>query len=583
MSRFDDIQDALDAVSPVPVDLPMLYFLGDTGAGKTTIIRKILGTEESKFPTTRQTRTTVSPTEYVIRESEYFDVTVVFKPLPEVEGYIDEILKEAITRFQKDQQKEKIVKNLRQTSDQRFRLYYLMSKEFSEQVANRIIEVAPLVDKMVEKYRKDFPDDQEETGIFVEFALNELGGGYTSIRSAILDEVQRKVTLTCEGQTLDSTSKVYKYSDKNKEGFVAKCKEILSSEADSISPLIDYARIRGNLSASWLNAGTEAVIIDGEGIGHDTKEAGQLSSRHYDYFYRANAILLIEESKKPFIAGGKSALKSIFERGYREKLLVLFTKIDEVEPYDVDNPTNEDRIEEVKDGLTNVLSSLKEEGQEIDLSGNGIFYLGGLKEEVIDAGAISQINDILSHARKLSTFTQSFIKPEYDFEMLSAFLVESTKKFNELYQEMLANQHWKTVEAFNRRIDMGIDSFRMFTPITDFEEKINDEIKDFISRPISWAQEVTDKLKQQSLDNIRREFNKLILEFARREIIAVPKVAWNTAYMYSGRGSTFKRREDIKAILKKSVPLLVSSSNAKEFKDQVKHILAEAISNCEKA
>jgi hypothetical protein len=458
-----------------------------------------------------------------------------------------------------------------------------MSKEFSEQVANRIIEVAPLVDKMVEKYRKEFPDDQEETGIFVEFALNELGGGYTSIRSAILDEVQRKVTLTCEGQTLDFTSKVYKYSDKNKEGFVTKCKEILSSEANSISPLIDYARIRGNLSASWLNAGTEAVIIDGEGIGHDTKEAGQLSSRHYDYFYRANAILLIEESKKPFIAGGKSALKSIFERGYREKLLVLFTKIDEVEPYDADNPTNEDRIEEVKDGLTNVLSSLKEEGQEIDLSGNGIFYLGGLKEEVIDADAISQINDILSHARKLSTFTQSFIKPEYDFEMLSAFLVESTKKFNELYQEMLANQHWKTVEAFNRRIDMGIDSFRMFTPITDFEEKINDEIKDFISRPISWAQEVTDKLKQQSLDNIRREFNKLILEFARREIIAVPKVAWNTAYMYSGRGSTFKRREDIKAILKKSVPLLVSSSNAKEFKDQVKHILAEAISNCEKA
>ena len=69
MSKFGDIQDKLNEVSPVPVDLPKLYLLGDTGAGKTTIIRKILGTEDSKFPTTRQTRTTVAPTEYVIRKA----------------------------------------------------------------------------------------------------------------------------------------------------------------------------------------------------------------------------------------------------------------------------------------------------------------------------------------------------------------------------------------------------------------------------------------------------------------------------------------------------------------------------------
>ncbi|MCG2830392.1 MAG: hypothetical protein L6302_05015, partial [Desulfobacteraceae bacterium] len=111
MSRSQDIQEAVDEVSPVPIDLPKLYFLGDTGAGKTTIIRKILGTEESKFPTTRQTRTTVAPTEYVIREGDGYDITVVLKPLAEVEGYIDEIIKEAITRFQKDRQKDKIVKN----------------------------------------------------------------------------------------------------------------------------------------------------------------------------------------------------------------------------------------------------------------------------------------------------------------------------------------------------------------------------------------------------------------------------------------------------------------------------------------
>jgi len=580
MNRFEEIQEALNAISPVPIDLPKLYLLGDTGAGKTTIIRKILGTEESKFPTTRQTRTTVAPTEYVISKDIEYDVTVALKPIGEVEGYIDEILREAITRFQKDKQKDKIIKNLRQTSDQRFRLYYLLSNEFSDGVATKIIELSPLIDKKVEGYQNEFPDDQEETGIFVEFALNELGERYSSILRDIVTEIQGKVALVCAGETLGKTWKVHKYSEENKTLFIAKCKEILSSESNSISPLIEYARIRGNLAAEWLKDGTEAVIIDGEGIGHDTKEAGQLSSRHYDYFYRADAILLIEESKKPFVAGGKSALRSIFERGYRDKLLILFTKLDEVEPYDVDSPTNNDRIAEVNDGLNNVLSSLKEDGIQIDLSDNGVFYLGGLKDEGIDANSINQINSILAHTRKLLGFKRSFIKPEYDFEMLSAFLVESTKKFNELYQSMLGSQHWKTIEAFSRRMDMGIDGFRMFTPITDFEEKINDEIKEFISQPVSWEQEVSETLKHQSLDNIRREFNRLIIDFARREIIAVPHDSWRRAYMYCGRGSTFQRRGDIQAILEKSAPPILSSSNVKAFKDQVKTILSVAIANC---
>jgi len=583
MSRFEEIQKALDAVSPVPIDLPRLYLLGDTGAGKTTIIRKILGTEESKFPTTRQTRTTVAPTEYVIRGSQEFDITVVLKPLSEIEGYVNEILKEAISKYQKDKNKEKIIKNLRQTSDQRFRLYYLLSKDLLEKTAEQIIKLSPLVDERVTKYQQDFPEAQEEIGIFVEFALNDLSDNYAAISSNIIAEIQRMLASACDGQQLDSIGKVYKYSNISHGYFVTKCKEILSSEANSISPLIEYARIRGNISAPWIKSGTEVVIIDGEGIGHDTKEAGQLSSRHYDYFYQSDAILLIEESKKPFVAGGKSALKSIFERGYRKKLLILFTKLDEVEPYDADDPTNEDRIEEVRDGLANVLASLKEEGKEIDLSDNEIFYLGGLKESSVNEDSISKINSILSHAQDLSTFTQTFIKPEYDFEMLSAFLVESTKKFNELYQDMLNQQHWRTIEAFNRRMVMGLDGFRMFIPITDFEEKINDEIKTFISQPISWKEEVTDKLKQQSLDSIRREFNKLILAFARNEIITIPNEAWSTAYMYNGRGSTFKRKSDINAILEKSIPPFASSENVKEFKDHVKEILSKAIVNCEKA
>jgi len=583
MSRFDEIQQALTVESPLPADLPRIYLLGDTGAGKTTIIRKLLGTEASKFPTTRQTRTTVAPTEYVIWQHEGYDITVVLKPVSEVTGYLEEILSSAITRFYLDRNREQLLRDLRQTSDQRFRLYYLLDRAFMVKVADLIAGLVGGLEEGVRALQQEFPEDEEETGIFVELALSEMGEPYDSLKATVLHEIQRQVAATCNGKQLGTTWSVFKHENPSRDDFLTKCKAILSSETDSISPVIQHARIRGQLYAPWMETDAEAVIIDGEGIGHDTKEAGQLDARHYDYFYQSDLILLIEESKKPFIAGGKNALKSIFQRGYGDKLLLLFTKLDEVEPYDSDDPTDEDRVNEVRDGLTNVSASLKEEGNEIDLATEQAFFLGGLQEAGMNSSAIASVNAVLSHARELSRFNAAFTRPQYDYEMLSAFLVESTKKFHDLYDEMLRQQHWKTVEAFNRRMDMGIDGFRMFTPITDFEERINKEIEGFIASPVSWEREVSDTLKKQSLDQIRREFTKLIIDFARRTIIACPHHDWNTAYMYSGRGSTFRRRADIEAILRRSVPPITSSQSVKQFKDSVKELIQQAIDNCAKA
>ncbi|SUH06297.1 5'-nucleotidase [Salmonella enterica subsp. enterica] len=98
MSKYSEIQHQLDEVSPIPKGIPKIYLLGDTGAGKTTFIRKILGTENSKFPTTRQLRTTVAPTEYVICKSTNYELTVLLKPFDEINGYVREILKEALEK-----------------------------------------------------------------------------------------------------------------------------------------------------------------------------------------------------------------------------------------------------------------------------------------------------------------------------------------------------------------------------------------------------------------------------------------------------------------------------------------------------
>ena len=125
--------EILGELSPIPLNMPRIYLLGDTGTGKTTFIRKILGTDRFNFPTTRQTRTTVAPTEYVISKSLSYKATFIFKNESQIRGYLREILQEAAYKVYKGKHtdRKQISVYLKQTSDQRFRLLHILSENLS--------------------------------------------------------------------------------------------------------------------------------------------------------------------------------------------------------------------------------------------------------------------------------------------------------------------------------------------------------------------------------------------------------------------------------------------------------------------
>ena len=232
--------------------------------------------------------------------------------------------------------------------------------------------------------------------------------------------------------------------------------------------------------------------------------------------------------------------------------------------------------------LENVLSALKTEKVEITINNENLFYLSDVDKTELEEDTTQEVLSIINKANELSSFKAVFIRPEYDYEMLSAYLRESTKQFIQLYQTLLTRQHWQTVKAFNRRMCWGIDGFRMFTPIADFEDNINEEVKSFISTPESWSKEVTEKLKTESINNIKQEFNQLILKFAREIIIKMPNINWAEALSYYGSGSTFVRRSKIEKILTNSVPSEITNQQATIFKDEIKKLLITAINNCDK-
>jgi hypothetical protein len=92
------------------------------------------------------------------------------------------------------------------------------------------------------------------------------------------------------GHKLFSDADFFQHSSGDLESFIAKAKLLLSNTRNSVSPVVEYARLQGNLLATWLPQNAELVLIDGEGIGHDTREASRLSARHLDYFHFADSI-----------------------------------------------------------------------------------------------------------------------------------------------------------------------------------------------------------------------------------------------------------------------------------------------------
>ncbi|ANB54093.1 hypothetical protein WM43_16270 [Aeromonas veronii] len=590
MSRFEEIQKRLDELSPIPINMPKLYLLGDTGAGKTTIVRRILGTDKLKFPSVQQKRTTVAVTEYVLSKDLPYRATYLFKSRQLIANLVAEILEIAIenaySHFRKDTiSKDGVTEDLEETPDERFRLRYILTLDQREELAVEIIEFMPALDATVKKLTREFNFElqscDEELGVVVALALDNHKDVINALNAEILRLIEVKVAEVCNGHRLYSDPEFYQHSSNDLNAFVDGAKLLLSSTKDSISPVVEYARLQGNLLAPWLPSDVELVLIDGEGIGHDTREASRLSPRHLDYFHFADAIGLVEECKKPFASGGKSAIEGIVRNGYAEKFHLIFTKLDEVEVGEDEEPSREDQIRAVRKGLTNVKHALKDDGAELDIGADRFYYLAHMNSATMDSDSVSDVARLLASINaKFSEAKPQFVQPIYDYEMLSSYLSKSADSFLSKWNTILHAKHWQTIKAFNRRMCWEEDGFRDMEPIADFHAEVTRELEYFISHPSSWVEAATPSMQERSIANVKQEFSKHLLTFARVVILKTHSPHWGTAMSLSGMGSTTLRMNQIQRILEEVLPEH-RKPTAIKMKDSIKQLLASAVAACE--
>ncbi len=73
-------------------------YFGDTGAGKTSFVRQILGKHALSFPSVRRKRTTVAVTEYIVVSDGPYKAAILLKAEDEVQRNIIEILEDALDK-----------------------------------------------------------------------------------------------------------------------------------------------------------------------------------------------------------------------------------------------------------------------------------------------------------------------------------------------------------------------------------------------------------------------------------------------------------------------------------------------------
>lgn len=583
MTTFQRSQQILDALIPVPVNLPKIYLLGDTGAGKTTIIRQLLGTTLLRFPSVRRTRTTIAVTEYVVSKESKYRAAVVFKSVEEVELYVKEILEDTILKAYRSYlsgklKYEELVLNLEESPDQRFRLRFMINETERSSIAANIAQ--NLLPKIQEWIDQNFPDEKDDLDILVGFALEDGSSvELKHIQERIMSVIQAATQSLCGTQEAEPFPESYTIEEESIGPFLKRLKPFLDAEEGSISPVIERARVRGNISAKWLPDDIELVLIDGEGIGHDIKEVNKssLPPRHLDFFYVSDTIVLVEDSERPFIAGGKSALLTLARNGYLPKTILAFSKLDKIEG------DRREQISEANKSLRNLLNALSEEsGVSISKDQLDTRYFAKMDIETTDEDTRAEIIDLLTTIKSNATKEKpKYVTPVYDFELLAPFLDRATTEFRVLWDGYLSNDHsyrkpWQTIKAFNNRMTLGQDEYKDMRPVEDLHSELVAKLEKYITSPTMWEQDVTEILQQVSVNRFKQEFSISLVQLIREILIFQNEEYWRKSAALRGAGSTRERASLIKGLLHGLVPSM-TDEHARKFKDAIKECFKKAL------
>jgi hypothetical protein len=389
---------------------PRVLFVGTTGAGKTSLLRQLIGSDpdEDRFPSTAPAKTTIADIE-VIQDEGDFEAAVTFFSEFQTQASIEECVVDAALAVREKAPIDKVANRFLSHRDQKFRLSYILGSWRSNDDSEAQEEDEMSFDEFLES--RALVDDEGALGEAERAANREVVTGYLdrivqlarSVESRLVDELNAGPDREAEQQLIEEHFDAYLTQDEGFHELVQDILEEVRTRFDRIdagelqrrqsgwpelwlfkstdrsefireirwfssnywpqfgrllTPLVDGMRVRGPLFADFIEGHPKLALIDGQGLGHTADSSSSVTTHVTRRFAQVDVILLVDNAQQPMQAAPLSVLRAIASSGHHRKLAVAFTHFDQIKGQNFQKFT--DKRAHVMASVLNALSSLRD-------------------------------------------------------------------------------------------------------------------------------------------------------------------------------------------------------------------------------
>jgi hypothetical protein len=360
---------------------PRILLLGIPGAGKTTLVRQLIGSHpvRDKFPSISVHRTTTFETEVIAGPKEYSAV-VTFMSEEEADFEVRQSVSAAVLRAVDDQATDaRVAKALLERNDMRFRLKYILGdwpsgededdpyasdengEDETQDRAVSALEAEQLARKLngyvatirviaasckdeIEKVHgalSSLPSDTRNQALDWLQDMAEQSDEYAGLVSELLDDLREKFENVSFGRLIKTTTGwprvwLMKEVAPKRAAFLNSVRFFSGIDRGDwgklLTPLVNGIRVAGPFKPLWSNARElpHYILIDTEGLGHKANTVPDVPDYIVSRFTESDAILLVHKGDVPFSFEGGKALEAVGGAGQTAKTVMVFTRMDEV-------------------------------------------------------------------------------------------------------------------------------------------------------------------------------------------------------------------------------------------------------------
>lgn len=613
-----------------------VLFLGTTGAGKTTLVRQLIGSDpkHDRFPSTSTAKTTVFDIE-VILSSPPFRSVISFLPRDKVRYYLAECLVAAVSVAAEGGKDEDIARRLLEHSEQRFRLSYLLGtlsikgdedEEDSEEEETESdeVEVPEVTTEERRRLETRLRSYLDRIKLISKTMRKELSGNLNLevknltpsdkdaflelLEDSLLDKEEAQSLIDDIEEDIETRFKVlengkletdrsgwpirWQFTNNDRAIFVKTINRFSSNYAKNfgrlLTPLVQGLRVAGPFQPIWWENKDipKLVLMDTEGLGHTPNSASSLPTAVTRRFDSVDVILLVDSATQPMVAGAQAVLRNVAASGHESKLVVVFTHLDQVRG---DNLPNEvAKRDHVRASLENAIRGVEE------ALGSGIGrYMSRQAEE--KAFFVGNIDEFEIHRKRNREQLSALLKtlqnaiappapvqvvPVYDLANLILATQAANMQFQELWDMRLPSEHWTRIKALTRRLGyLSVDSYDNLMPVADLIRLLQKEVRTYIGKPRYWKPgKPSEEMCDAAINLVAQEFFTRLHKMVPDTLWLAYLKDWQRAYDLRGPGTGNGRKQDVKLIynLAAPIPTAVPTPQASEFLDTIRSVFKEA-------